>query len=195
MTMTTKIASIWGVGIREVLLDRRLTQALGVATFVLLTSLGAFVSVRLPFTPVPMTLQVFFVLLSGAVLGPGPGTLSQVIYLSLGSAGLPIFSGASGGLTHLFGPTGGYIVGFCGASLVVGMLVGRRRSNLFICFAIMVLGVWIIHTFGVIWLSFVLNSSISKAIRMGSYPFILVDLAKAIIAAWVYRLIFRWQSP
>lgn len=192
MSVTTKIARIWGIGIREAPLDRRAAQALGVGTFVLLTSLGAFVSVRLPFTPVPMTLQVFFVLLSGAILGPGLGSLSQVIYLSLGAAGLPIFSGASGGLTHLFGPTGGYIVGFCGASLVVGMLVGRRRHNLFIGCAIMVLGAAIIHTFGVIWLSFVLNSSLSKAIRMGSCPFILVDLAKAIIAAWVYRLIFRW---
>ncbi len=190
--MTTHVlARIWKLTTDEVPLRPWLCQAIGVGGFVILTSIGAFVKVRLPFTPVPITLQVFFVLLSGAVLGPRNGMLSQTLYLSLGAVGLPVFAGASGGVDHLLGLTGGYIAGFPLASWVVGKLLRlfREKPNLFICIATMGLGAAIIHILGVGWLCLITRSNLSNAARFGSYPFILVDLAKVIAASCLYILI------
>ena len=90
---------------KEVILDKTLCRVMGVLTFVILTSLGAFVRIPLPFSPVPITLQTFFVLLSGALLGSNLGTISQLSYLLLGASGLPVFTGAGSGLFYLLGPT------------------------------------------------------------------------------------------
>jgi len=166
-------------------------RVIGVGSFLILTSLGAFVRIKLPFTPVPITLQVFFVLLSGAVLGPRLGVLSQTLYLSLGAVGMPIFAGASGGVEHLFGPTGGYIAGFPLASWAVGKLLRlfKERPNLFICAATMGLGAVVIHILGVGWLCLITGSNLSTTARLGSYPFILVDLTKVMAASCLYILI------
>jgi len=111
---------------REIIKSRLINNILGVSIFVVLTSLGAFVRIPLGFTPVPLTLQTFFVLLSGAILGSNLGLFSQAGYLLLGAAGLPIFSGAGSGLLYLFGPTAGYLWGFIIASFVVGRLINSH---------------------------------------------------------------------
>lgn len=82
---------------REIVVNKTACRIIGVTVFVILTSLGAFVRIPLPFTPVPVTLQTFFVLLSGAVLGGAIGAASQLSYLLLGTAGLPIFTNAGSG--------------------------------------------------------------------------------------------------
>src|SRR5215210_7300823 len=79
-----------------------------VVAFSLLTALAAQVAVPLPFTPVPVTLQTFAVLLTGALLGSRLGALALILYLFEGASGLPFFYGGHGGIAHLFGPTGGY---------------------------------------------------------------------------------------
>ena len=84
---------------REVILNKTLCRVMGVLTFVILTSLGAFVRIPLPFTPVPLTLQTFFILLCGAFLGSKLGVTAQLSYMFLGVLGLPIFTGAGSGLT------------------------------------------------------------------------------------------------
>ncbi|MCH7819743.1 MAG: biotin transporter BioY, partial [Candidatus Marinimicrobia bacterium] len=83
-----------------------------VGGFALLTALGALIRIPLPFTPIPITLQTFFVLLAGAMLGSKRGTLSQMVYVFAGAAGIPIFAGMSSGLALLAGPTGGFLAGF-----------------------------------------------------------------------------------
>lgn len=190
--MTTRVLSqIYRGAVREVSLKLWLVKTIGVGAFVILTSLGAFVRVQLPFTPVPITLQVFFVLLSGAILGPRLGGLSQGLYLLIGVVGLPIFAGASGGLAYLFGPTGGYLVGFCVASLVVGRLMWliKRRPTFITCWAIMIVGVAVIYVFGCSWLAFITKLGIAKAFGLGVLPFIPIDLIKVLAAAWFYSLI------
>lgn len=100
-----------------------------VATFAALTAACSLTSVAFSAVPVPVTLQTFAVLLAGAVLGPWRGTAAIGLYLAVGAAGLPVFAGGTGGLASLAGPSGGYLMAFPFAALVVGLAVraaGRR---------------------------------------------------------------------
>ncbi len=153
--------------------------------FACLTGLFAQVRFYLPFTPVPVTGQVFAVLLSGVILGKWYGGLSQGLYAGIGAAGLPWFTGMKGGMDVLSGVTGGYIVGFIAAALVIGWFTDRYvRSRSFAGLLIlMVFGIGVIHLFGVIQLSAVLHVNAQTAIEKGSIPFIAVDIYKAMIAA------------
>ncbi|MBU1869504.1 MAG: biotin transporter BioY [Candidatus Omnitrophica bacterium] len=92
---------------REIVLNKTFCRAAAVFISVLFISLGAFIRVPLPFTPVPITLQTFFVLLSAAFLGARLGATAQVIYVFLGISGIPLFTGAGNSALYLFGPTGG----------------------------------------------------------------------------------------
>ncbi len=160
---------------------------IGVVSFILLTTLGAFVKIPLPFSPVPITFQTLFVLLSGAVLGSGLGLLSQVAYLFLGVVGLPIFAGGVFGFARLFGPTGGYIVGFLVCAWLVGNLVHRRQKSFVNTLIAMVAGSLVIYFLGALQLAVVTGCGIKKAILMGILPFIPGDSVKVIVAAFIYN--------
>ena len=95
---------------------------LQVLFFALLIGFSAQIKIQLPFTPVPITLQTFFVILSGAYLGFSKGVFSNILYISAGLSGFPIFAGFGSGIIHLLGPTGGYIFGFIFALGVAGFL-------------------------------------------------------------------------
>ena len=176
---------------REIIKSRLINNILGVSIFVVLTSLGAFVRIPLGFTPVPLTLQTFFVLLSGAILGPNLGLFSQAGYLLLGAAGLPIFSGAGSGLLYLFGPTAGYIWGFIIASFVVGRLINARppkaKLNFWSIFLYMSIANIILLLCGTIWLYLGLRFTIKQAVLLGFFPFIAGDIIKVIVAAHLYK--------
>ncbi len=153
--------------------------------FACLTGLLAQVRYYFPDNPVPVTGQVFAVLLSGVVLGKWYGGLSQGLYAGFGAAGLPWFNGFKGGMNMLIGATGGYIIGFIAAALIIGWFTDRYvRSRSFIGLMIlMVFGIGVIHLFGVIQYSAVLHVSALKAIEKGSLPFIVIDLYKAMMVA------------
>jgi biotin transport system substrate-specific component len=153
--------------------------------FACLTGLLAQVRFYLPYTPVPVTGQVFAVLLSGVILGKWYGGLSQGLYAGIGAAGLPWFNGLKGGMDVLSGVTGGYIVGFIAAALVIGWFTDRyvRCRSFIVLFSIMLLGIVLIYLFGVVQLSLVLHVNAQKAIELGALPFIGVDVYKALIAA------------
>ncbi len=155
----------------------------GVITFAALTCLGAFIRIPLPFTPVPITLQTFFVLLSGALLGKKYGSYSQILYVTIGSFGLPVFSGGGGGLLYLLGPTGGYLVGFAAASFVTGFLLEKKRSFLFVLFS-MFAATMLIYLGGVIWLN-IISRSWRQSFFLGISPFIIGDCLKALLAALI----------
>ncbi len=168
---------------REIPLSRTGYNFIGVATFTILTALGAFVWIPLPFTPVPITLQTFFVLLGGATLGRKLGTLSQLLYLGLGGLGLPIFAGISGGLSRLVGPTGGYFIGFVLAAYLVGRMAEKKKSNLLSLMLIMGLGQGVILSLGTLWLACVLRIGIVQALYLGLIPFLPGDTLKLMGAA------------
>ena len=156
------------------------------AVFSVLTALGAWVSIPLPITPVPVTLQVFFVLLSGAVLGERLGALAQIIYLLLGLIGLPVFAGGESGPAVLVGPTGGYLVGFVAAAYMTGRLAKGSRGTSFIRMLMAsVCGLIPIYLLGAIGLWVWLRSSLSALLVIGVIPFLPVDAIKAIIAGYI----------
>jgi len=174
---------------REIVVNEILVKTVGVLSFVILTTLGAYVWIPLPFTPVPITLQTFFVLLSGAVLGANLGALSQFGYLLFGGLGLPLFAGGTFGLSSLIGPTGGYLLGFVSASCLVGWLTGKGKTRYINLFLIFVIASLVIYLLGASWLAIFLSCSLRKAIFLGILPFIPGDILKIVFATLVYKKI------
>ncbi|MEK7848036.1 MAG: biotin transporter BioY [Chloroflexota bacterium] len=167
----------------------KVALALGMAAF---TGLMAQLRVPLPFTPVPITGQVFAVLLAAVLLGRWYGGLSLALYAGLGGAGVGWFQGWKGGVGVLTSVTGGYIVGFMVAAFVVGWLVDRYVGirSFPPLLGLMLVGVGIIYLFGAVWLSIVLNTGLMKTLSLGVFPFIPVDLGKAAaVAAIAYALL------
>ena len=154
-----------------------------VALFASITAVFSIIpGIPLPFSPVPITLQVFAVLLSGAMLGPKLGALSQVVYLLLGVIGLPVFSGGAAGLSVLVGATGGYLIGFPLASFVFGYFLTQKKSMFGVNTIIAVLlSLAIIYIPGTLWLGHTLSLSLTKAFTIGSLPYIPLDLVKAVL--------------
>ena len=171
-------------------LEQRAVQgAIGVTAFAVMTALGACVRIPLPWTPVPITLQTFFVHLAGATLGPALGPVSQAVYLLAGAAGLPVFAGGGGGLLYLLqGPTTGYLVGFIVATALVGRLV-RLRGDPGILWILgsMAAGSLLVYACGVSWLAWTLRLPLPSALAHGMLPFLAGDVAKTCAAAGLFR--------
>lgn len=155
--------------------------------FACLTGLAAQIRIPLPYTPVPLTGQVLAVLLSGVVLGSFYGGISQILYLSLGVVGIPWFSGWNGGLAVITSVTGGYIIGFIPAALIIGWLTDKYASVRRFHFQLLLMaaGVGIIYTLGALQFALVMNAGLLKTVKLAVLPFIPVDLIKASIAAGV----------
>lgn len=171
---------------REVIANKALCRALGVTAFIILTALGAFVRLPLPFTPVPLTLQTFFVLCSGAFLGKRLGVASQFGYLSLGVMGFPIFANAGYGAAYLFGPTAGYIFGFILASFFIGGAAKRGEDNFFLTLSLFCLADLIILSCGMLWLRVIFGYPLTRLLGIGFLPFVAGDFLKASAACLVY---------
>jgi biotin transport system substrate-specific component len=152
--------------------------------------LSAQVSIQLPFTPVPVTLQTLAVLLTGAALGSRRGALAVLLVLAEGAAGLPVFSGWRAGLPHLLGPTGGYLVGFVLAAFVTGALAehGWDRRPL-TALAAMAIGNVAVYALGLPILAAFAGSG--NVLSLGLYPFVPGDLLK--IAAATGLLPLAWK--
>jgi len=171
----------------QALVEKRMAVDLAAITvFAALTAVGARLSFHLPYTPVPITGQVFCALLAGAALGPRLGFASQVQYLAAGAAGLPVFS-SGGGPAALLGPTAGYLVGFPIAALVVGLALGRSKAT-WRAAAACLAGVCTIYIFGaawfVFWSSFVgARVALAPVLAQSVFPFIGIDLVKAGLVA------------
>jgi biotin transport system substrate-specific component len=152
--------------------------------FAAVTALTARITIFLPFTPVPITLQTLAVVLSGLVLGARGGALAQIIYLGLIAMGLPV--DAQGiGPAAFFGPTAGYLLGFVPAAFATGWLSERFAGrNWWGNFLAAVSGVVVIYLAGVSWLAVMLGSWLQAWLN-GVVPFILFDIGKAAIAATV----------
>lgn len=175
---------------QEIIVNKTLCRILGVLFFIIGTILGAYVYIPLPWTPVPITLQTFFVLSSGAVLGSRLGLLSQTGYVFLGLLGLPVFAEARSGLLVLLGPTGGYLIGFLFASFLIGKLVEKSPiSSSARIIVSMILGNVIIYLLGALGLSIVMGYGVKKTILCGILPFLPGDTIKLLIAGFLYNRI------
>lgn len=150
---------------------------------VLVTTVGAKLYMHLPFTPVPVTWQTAGVLFAGLTLGSEMGFLSQMLYLGLGLAGLPVFT-AGGGLAYFLNPmgTGGYLLAFPLAAFVIGRIAeSGDSSSLWRQFLACLAGIGVIYMVGSAWLGLYAHLGLVQAIFLGSVPFIFWDIAKSFV--------------
>ena len=152
------------------------------------TAVAAQISV--PLFPVPFTLQVLAVILSGLLLGPRYGALSQAIYVLVGAVGVPVFAQFSGGLAVILGPTGGYLVSYPVAAAVAGLAAraarnGSRRRALWTGFLWGCAGLAVIYAVGASWLSVVSGLPLTASLAQGVLIFLPFDLIKVVLATLV----------
>jgi len=172
-----------------------LKRAMLVPVFAAMTVVGAYIVIPLPWSPVPIVLQNFFILLSGLVLGGARGAASSGLYILLGVFGLPVFAGGKGGVAVFAGPTAGYLLSYPLAALTAGLLASSnprvhagsgKRTNwrrFARDFAAALAGVAVVYAVGFPWLKLRLGLPWGKALAAGLLPFIAGDVFKAAAAA------------
>lgn len=147
-----------------------------------------------PMVPVPITMQTLAVTLIGALYGWRLGMLTVVIWLLLGAAGLPVFAGGSGGVSHLTGPTGGYLIAFPFGAAATGALVARgwNADRFGLAFAAILAGSLVCLTVGAVWLA--AKIGLSTAFTKGFAPFLIGAVIKSILGAVNLKLLSRIQT-
>jgi biotin transport system substrate-specific component len=179
---------------------RDLQRTAAVLFVTVITAAAAQVSMPLPFTPVPFTFQPMVVLVGAAALGARLGAASQILYLALGIAGLPVFAASPllpQGAARLIGPTGGYLMAYPIAAFAAGWLAERGFDRRYVtAVAAMLAGLAIVFASGVAWLALSAGrSGWSAALAAGFYPFLAADLAKILMAAAVLPSLWRFVTP
>jgi biotin transport system substrate-specific component len=166
-----------------------------------LTAVAAQVSLHIPFTPVPLTLQPMIVLVGSAALGARLGATSQLLYLALGIAGLPVFAASPflpQGIGRLLGPTGGYLMAYPIAAFVTGYLAERGFDRRYLTSLLaMFAGLLTLFAGGVTWLAFFAAApggavGLGAALATGLYPFIVPDFVKVCLASGVLPAVWKF---
>jgi biotin transport system substrate-specific component len=167
-----------------------------------LTAAAAQVSVPVPFTSVPLTLQPMVVLLGGLALGSRLGSASQILYLAAGIAGLPVFAASPllpPGPLRLLGPTGGYLMAYPLAAFVTGYLAERGLDRRYVTSVLaMLAGLIVIYAAGATWLGLFARTvtgsaavGLGAALATGVFPFVIPDLIKVAVAAGLVPSLWR----
>ncbi len=158
-------------------------QLFWVFSFSILTAVSA--QIAIPVKPVPFTLQTMMVLLSGALLGARNGAYSQLIYIFLGSIGLPVFANGSMGIAILAGPTGGYLLAFPAAAFLTGYLIEKNKTYLNVVLSMFAGSITIIAA-GVCFLSLFYTHNFLDAVKAGGAIFLIWMVIKVFAAASIY---------
>lgn len=160
-----------------------------VAMFAALTAIGAFIKVPIPY--VPFTLQYLFCALAGIILGSRLGALSQIVYVAIGLAGVPVFT-EGGGISYVFKPTFGYLIGFIVAAYVIGKIIENIKELTFLkTIFTLLLGLFFIYLFGVVYLYISYNLYLGKNVSFyfaffyGFVVCIAGDLVLTVFAAYI----------
>lgn len=146
-------------------------------------------SIPIPFSPVPISFTNLAIYFTVFILGWKRGTISYFIYLLIGFVGLPVFSGFSGGLGKLVGPTGGYLIGFIFMALIGGFFIERFSGKRFMYIIGLVLATAVAYLLGTAWLAYVANLTFWQALMAGVIPYLLGDGIKIAIAVFVGPMI------
>jgi biotin transport system substrate-specific component len=169
-------------------------QAVVVASASLFVALCARLTVPLPFTPVPLTLQNFAVLLVGLVLGSRRGFVALVLYLTEGAVGWPVFTAGLGGVAQLLGPTGGFLIAYPVVAFVSGWIAERSRRTFARVITAAVAGEIVLFAGGLAWLVLWTGGSWGRAAQFGLYPFLFAEVAKVMAAAGISRRLPSFQK-
>lgn len=149
--------------------------------------MAAFLCIIAPFAiqvgPIPITLATFGIYVAGALMGAGRGTVAVIVYLLLGMAGLPVFSGFGGGLQRIVGVTGGYLIGYIPCVFITGLIIGRFRNKIPVYFIAMLLGTAVLYATGTVWYIRQTGNSFGAALAVCVVPFLSGDSIKIIMAS------------
>jgi biotin transport system substrate-specific component len=166
---------------------RQVAIVVGASLFV---ALCAHITIPLPFTPVPLTVQNFAVLLVGLMLGSRRGFAALALYLAEGAMGMPVFSPVGpGGIAHLMGPTAGFLLAYPLVAWLAGYVMEHDRKSFPRAVLGGLLGEVVLFTGGLTWLA-VLTHSVAQAFRWGLYWFLFAEVIKVMMAAGIAA---RWQ--
>lgn len=168
---------------RKNALSTKQMALIGVMTAV--TCILGPIAIPLPISPVPISFTNLAIYLTVYVLGMKAGTISYLVYLLVGFAGLPVFSGFTGGVGKLAGPTGGYLVGFIFMAVIAGWMIDHFQGKYMIHVLGMVIGTMVCYVFGTIWLAGQLGISFTAGLGVGVIPYLPGDTAKIILAVLV----------
>ncbi|MDP4084918.1 MAG: biotin transporter BioY [Bacillota bacterium] len=147
--------------------------------------IGILAQVTIPLPLVPITGQTLAIGLAATILGSRFGTLSVLVYLAIGCAGIPVFAQFSSGISALFGPTGGYLVGFIPTAFIIGYYLEKNSFRFVHALISNIIGMFVTLLIGTAWLKVAAHLSWAGAFTGGFTPFIIVGLIKAALAAWI----------
>lgn len=136
------------------------------------------VSITLGFTPIPITLGIFAIVMAGIILGSKRGTLCVLIYILIGAVGLPVFSGYAGGIQKIAGPSGGYLWGYLFLAWFTGYFAEKFAGKWYMVFLGALIGAVVCYGFGTVWMGVQLSMDPVEALWAGVIPFIPFDLVK-----------------
>ncbi len=140
-------------------------------------------SIAIPISPVPISFTNLAIYFTAILLGGKKGTISCLVYLLIGFAGVPVFSGFSAGPAKLLGPTGGYLIGFVFMSIISGFFVDKFENKIQMYILGMILGTIVTYALGTVWLAYQANLTLKAALFAGVIPYIPADFIKIAIAA------------
>lgn len=168
-----------------------LQRLVWVSLLAALIAVGAYV--HIPLGPVPISLQTYFVVLAGFVLGPVHGASAPALYLAAGLVGLPVFAGGTSGLGRLLGPTGGFLISFLLLAALAGIATRDRSGPLTWPRGLLwgTAGLAVTFVFGVVWLKTALGMEWGEALSVGVLPFLPGAAVKLVLAVATYRFMDR----
>ena len=156
----------------------------------LFAALSAVLSqISIPIGPVPINLAHISTFTAAGLLGSRRGALSQVIFVLMGAVGLPVFSGLSGGMGRVLGPTGGYIISYIGCAFVTGLIIERFGKSFLTLVLAMYVGWAIVYVFGTLWYIYLTHTGPVSALLVCVIPFLPGDAAKTILCATLIKLL------
>ncbi len=146
--------------------------------------------ITIPIQPIPFSLSIFAVFLIGAILQPRYAFLAALVYLLLGAFGVPVFAGLKGGLTHLTGPTGGYLMAYPLMTLVTSLIHQFGKKYRIISLSIgMTISLFLCYLIGTLWFTHITGKTLYVALTLCVFPFVPFDIVKIILAVSVSLLI------
>ena len=151
--------------------------------------IGILAQITIPLPLIPITGQTLAVGLAATILGSRLGTVATLLYIAMGAVGIPVFAQMTGGLGVIFGPTGGFIVGFIPTAFIIGLYIEKTAPTILQACIANIIGMFITLAFGAVWLKISANLSWTAALMSSVVPFLAVGVIKAILAGWLGTLI------
>ena len=165
-----------------------------IALLAALLCISSYITIALPVSPVPITAQTLIINLIALLLRPKRAVIPVLIWVLLGFAGLPVFTGGRSGFAALAGPTGGYIIGSFAAVILISLIAAGKNTFARNLAAVLCVGIPVIYLFGTPWMAAVTGMSLKAAAAAGILPFIPGDIAKGIAAVILARSLYRIVS-